>query len=67
MELFMYRCDICGSIKLTEEDFNDSWYSDCYGICVLNTFHDKIIIVNGSAGYGFKRKKDEVDVSKKEN
>lgn len=68
-EKWMYRCEFCGVVVLSNEDHGSSWYNDCCGICKTWTYYERIVIkpifdfFMNLQGYAFvvvdKEKKDD--------
>ena len=44
MEVFLYKCEVCGTARFNEQDNGRTWYASCVGCCGIWTYHDKIII-----------------------
>lgn len=43
MKVFLYKCEVCGAAKFSEQDHGRTWYDRCVGVCEGGwQYHDKI-------------------------
>ena len=43
MELFLYKCELCGVAMFATSDRGRVWYVDCCGICKTWTYYEKVV------------------------
>jgi hypothetical protein len=45
MQIFLYKCEVCGAAIFSEQDHGRAWYARCIGVCEGGwQYHDKVII-----------------------
>lgn len=44
MEVYLYKCEVCGVCVFSNQDHGRVWYNDCCGICKTWTYYEKVVI-----------------------
>lgn len=44
MEVYLYKCEVCGVAMFSNRDHGRVFYNDCCGICKIWTYYEKVMM-----------------------
>mgnify|MGYP001603666042 CR=1 FL=1 len=44
MEVYLYKCEVCGSCIFSNQDHGRTWYNNCCGACKIWTYYEKVVV-----------------------